>query len=300
MYNQLIIPGTNLYGGIEHGVSLLDTFHNSRDDYNERSLSMIILLSDGQPTDGITNLNQIKEKTKELINGRYSLFTLRFGNDVDHEFLCICFASSKCIHELIHSSMCNLLIFPGTNFYGGIEQGVSLLDTFHNSRDDEYIKRSLSMIIILSDGKPENGITNLNLIKEKTKELINGRYSLFTLGFGNDVDHEFLEKLAGQNSGIFRKILVDSDSSLQLTGFFDDVATPLLLNVQFSYQEDVVDNNAVTDTRFPSYFKGSELVVAGKLMDELVDAIDCNVLATTTEYGTIGIRATGSVEVSRN
>ena len=194
--------------------------------------------------------------------------------------------------------MCNLLIIPGTNFYGGIEQGVSLLDTFHKSRDDGYIKRSLSMIIILSDGQPTIGITNLNQIKEKTKVWIDGRYSLFTLGFGNDVDHEFLEKLAGKNSGTFRKIFVDSDSGLQLAGFFDDVATPLLLNVQFRYQENVIDNNAVTDTRFPSYFKGSELVVAGKLTDEFVDVVDCSVLATTTEYGTVGIQATGSVEAS--
>ena len=192
------------------------------------------------------------------------------------------------------------LIISGTNFYGGIEQGVSLLDTFHTSRNDEYVERSLSMIIILSDGQPTSGITNLNQIKEKTKDSIDGRYSLFTLGFGNDVDHKFLEKLAGQNRGIFRKIFVDSDSSVQLTGFFDDVATPLLLNVQFKYQENVIDNNAVTDTTFPSYFKGSELVVAGKLMDELVNVIDCSILATTTEYGTLGIRATGSVEVSMN
>ena len=238
----------------------------------------------------------------------HAKFLLTFKYRYPFHF-CISTVKSLLVHVLqvdlmifIHSSMYNQLyqlIIPGTNLYGGIEHGVSLLDTFHNSRDD-YNERSLSMIILLSDGQPTDGITNLNQIKEKTKELINGRYSLFTLGFGNDVDHEFLEKLAGQNSGIFRKILVDSDSSLQLTGFFDDVATPLLLNVQFSYQEDVVDNNAVTDTRFPSYFKGSELVVAGKLMDELVDAFDCNVLATTTIYGTIGLLATGSVEVSRN
>ena len=155
------------------------------------------------------------------------------------------------------------------------------------------------MIIILSDGQPTSGITDLNQIKEKTKDAIDGRYSLFTLGFGNDVDHEFLEKLAGQNSGIFRKIFVDSDSSLQLTGFFDDVATPLLLNVQFTYPDNVIDNNAVTDTRFPSYFKGSELVVAGKLLENDPFFVDCSILATTTEHGTLGIRARGSAEVSK-
>ena len=198
------------------------------------------------------------------------------------------------------NQMCNLLNISGTDFYGGIEQGVSLLDTFHTSRNNDFIERSLSMIIILSDGQPTAGITNLNQIKEETKDSIDGRYSLFTLGFGDNVDHKFLEKLAGQNRGIFRKIFVDSDSGLQLAGFFDDVATPLLLNVQFNYQDNVIDNNAVTDTTFPTYFMGSELVVAGKLADELVNFVDCSILATTTEHGTLGIRATGSVKVSMN
>ncbi|XP_072027285.1 inter-alpha-trypsin inhibitor heavy chain H3-like [Amphiura filiformis] len=188
--------------------------------------------------------------------------------------------------------------YGGTNFYGGLQHGVSLLDTFHNSTNNAYVEKSLSMIIILSDGQPTSGkIQNSELIKEKSKEAIKGRYTLFTLGFGSNVDDTFLEKLAGQNRGVYRKIYVDSDSSLQLAGFFDDVATPLLLNIEFNYPSDVIDNNIITQTDFPTYFKGSEIVVAGKLANG-INEVTAEVIMTTTEDGVLGTLVKGNVQLT--
>ncbi|XP_072025346.1 inter-alpha-trypsin inhibitor heavy chain H3-like [Amphiura filiformis] len=184
-----------------------------------------------------------------------------------------------------------------TNFYGGLQRGVSLLDTFHNSTNNIYMEKSLSIVVILSDGQPSSGITSTELIKEKSKEAIKGKYTLFTLGFGNDVDDIFLEKLAGQNRGVYRKIYVDSDSSLQLAGFFDDVATPLLLKIEFNYPSDVIDNNIITQTDFPTYFMGSELVVAGKLANG-INEVTAEVIMTTTEDGILGTLVKGSAQHS--
>ena len=160
-----------------------------------------------------------------------------------------------------------------------------------------YKDTTLSMIIILSDGQPTAGISNPNEIVKLTKQNINGRYSLFTIGFGEGVDSDFLTKLAGQNQGSYRKIFVDSDSSLQLTGFFDDIASPLLINIQFEYTPNVVITSTVTETAFPSYFEGSELVVAGQL-SEGYNEITANVIGSTSEQGVIDITTTGSVSVS--
>ena len=153
------------------------------------------------------------------------------------------------------------------------------------------------MIVILSDGQPTAGIVDPEEIVELTKQNINGRYSLYTIGFGEDVDGDFLTKLAGQNQGSYRKIFVDSDSSLQLTGFFDDIASPLLINIQFEYTPNVVITNTVTETVFPSYFEGSELVVAGQL-SEGYNVITANVIGGTREGGIIDITTTGSIMVS--
>lgn len=60
------------------------------------------------------------------------------------------------------------------------------------------------------------GETNPTKIQKNVQDAINGRYSLFCLGFGFDVSYAFLEKLALDNGGLARRIYEDSDSSLQL------------------------------------------------------------------------------------
>lgn len=54
------------------------------------------------------------------------------------------------------------------------------------------------------------------MILKNVKEAIDGRCSLFCLGFGFDVSYAFLEKMALDNGGLARRIYEDSDSTLQL------------------------------------------------------------------------------------
>lgn len=60
------------------------------------------------------------------------------------------------------------------------------------------------------------GETNPTTIQNNIQKAINGRYSLFCLGFGFDVNYPFLEKMALDNGGLARRIYEDSDSALQL------------------------------------------------------------------------------------
>jgi len=48
---------------------------------------MLILLTDGRPTVGVTNNDEIRSRIKRAIRDRYSVFCLGFGGDVDHTFL---------------------------------------------------------------------------------------------------------------------------------------------------------------------------------------------------------------------
>lgn len=48
------------------------------------------------------------------------------------------------------------------------------------------------------------------------KKAIEGKYTLYNLGFGYGVDYNFLEKMALENKGLARRIYPDSDSALQL------------------------------------------------------------------------------------
>lgn len=59
------------------------------------------------------------------------------------------------------------------------------------------------------------------------------------------------------------QVYEDDDAAIQLKGFYDEVATPLLSDIQLSYLDDQVYD--ITRSLFPNYFQGSELVVTGRL-----------------------------------
>ncbi|XP_051532399.1 inter-alpha-trypsin inhibitor heavy chain H3 [Myxocyprinus asiaticus] len=127
----------------------------------------------------------------------------------------------------------------------------------------------MSMIILLTDGRPSSGEQQLHIIQENVRNAVNGSMSLFCLGFGYDVDYSLLDILAKQNDGLARRVYEASDATLQLQGFFEEVASPLLLEVNLNYPGNIV--NSLTESHFRQFFKGSELVVAGRLQEFEID-----------------------------
>ncbi|KAJ9598936.1 hypothetical protein L9F63_010530, partial [Diploptera punctata] len=122
------------------------------------------------------------------------------------------------------------------------------------------------IIVFLTDGEPTVGELRPSKIQSTVREFnSNPQASIFSLALGNDADFNFLKKLSLRNSGFARKIYEASDTALQLTDFYRQVASPLLANVTFIYQPDQVEKDLTTRQEFPTFFSGSELVVAGKL-----------------------------------
>lgn len=141
--------------------------------------------------------------------------------------------------------------------------------------------------------------------------------SLFCLGFGKDVKYSFLDVLSRQNKGLARRIFEGSDATLQLQvektqqkkmlnvlmqksdqrrkfeeqsvcvwvtamvssqGFYDEVSSPLLLDVDFRYPENAV--GLLTKNHFNQLFNGSEIVVAGRMdLDQVNENFLVEVLA---------------------
>lgn len=63
-------------------------------------------------------------------------------------------------------------------------------------------------------------------------------------------------------------MFVDSSALIQMRGFFLEVATPLMYNINIRYLNNAVDDDSLTGGNFISYFQGKELVVAGKVADD--------------------------------
>uniref|UniRef100_A0A8C6JAB3 Inter-alpha-trypsin inhibitor heavy chain H3 n=1 Tax=Melopsittacus undulatus TaxID=13146 RepID=A0A8C6JAB3_MELUD len=150
-----------------------------------------------------------------------------------------------------------------TNLYGGIMRGIDMLNAAHEQ--NLVPKRSASIVIMLTDGQPNVGISNTQEIQAHVKKAIEGKYPLYNLGFGYSVDYNFLEKMALENKGLARRIYPDSDAALQLQGFYEEVSNPMLTDVELNYPENEISD--LTRNSFKHFYDGSEIVVAGRLID---------------------------------
>ncbi|XP_061778513.1 inter-alpha-trypsin inhibitor heavy chain H3-like [Nerophis ophidion] len=150
-----------------------------------------------------------------------------------------------------------------TNINDALLKAVAML---RKERQNERLpERSVDMIILLTDGMPNHGVSNLQTIQENVRSAIEGKMSLFCLGFGNDVDYSFLDVMSRENKGLARRIFEASDAALQLQGFYDEVSSPLLLEVNLRYPDNTVE--FLTKNHHSHLFNGSEIVVAGRLDD---------------------------------
>ncbi|KAM4613716.1 inter-alpha-trypsin inhibitor heavy chain H3-like [Polymixia lowei] len=155
----------------------------------------------------------------------------------------------------------------GTNINDAVLRAVNML--VKDRQDKKLPERNMDMIILLTDGMPNSGVSSLPRIQSNVRGAIDGNMSLFCLGFGNDVDYSFLDVMAKQNKGLARRIFEASDATIQLQGFYEEVASPLLSEVDLRYPDNAVD--FVTTNHFSQLFNGSEIVVAGRLSDNDID-----------------------------
>lgn len=150
-----------------------------------------------------------------------------------------------------------------TNINDPVLRAVELLD---KARELNQIpERSVSLIVLLTDGEANIGETEPEKIQENVRKANKNGYTLYCLGFGYGVDYGFLEKMALENSGIARRIYEDSDATVQMQGFYTEIANPTLVDIKMQYPENAIAN--VTQNSFNHYFDGSEIVVAGRIID---------------------------------
>jgi hypothetical protein len=175
-----------------------------------------------------------------------------------------------------------------TNLADAILQADNLLDLHLGSfGEDQSI---LSMMYVLTDGQPTIGIKDPAELIRTVNGAINGKHALFCLGFGRNVSFNLLVQLSLQNQGYVRKIHETADASEQLQRFYYEVSRPVIFNVEMTYESGVSNPDDLTMWRFPFYFDGSEVLVAGKLYE--------NPNSNTLEGSVHGMTATG--EIHRN
>nr|XP_021193370.2 inter-alpha-trypsin inhibitor heavy chain H4 isoform X2 [Helicoverpa armigera] len=125
------------------------------------------------------------------------------------------------------------------------------------------------IIIFLTDGDPTVGETDPKRIITRVQEKNSGpnKATIFSLAFGEDADRKFLRKVSLRNGGFMRHIYEAADAALQLRDFYRQISSPLLADLKFTYPSGQVRSESLTQHSFPTYYAGSELVVAGQVLD---------------------------------
>ncbi len=144
-----------------------------------------------------------------------------------------------------------------TDLNAAIIRGASILATYGRR---EYIQ----LLVVLTDGLPTIGVVNPDDIINNAEDALAGTsISLNCLGFGDNVNFHLLEQLALTNRGTFRRIYEGNDSATQLEGFFEEISSPILSEINVTYQDGSTE--ITSNTQFPLLFNGSEIIIAGKL-----------------------------------
>lgn len=175
------------------------------------------------------------------------------------------------------SFISNLKADGGTNINAALLGGIKDLSMARES--DE---RS-PLLVFLTDGQPTSGETNAQNILRNIVTSNGGEVPIFGLAFGKDADWDLVKNIAVQNNGIGRRIYEDSDAALQIRGFYEELAVTLLNNVSVKYLGDSVDDESITKSNFKNYFKGTELVVAGRLTDAYTREVDLEIVGQSTD-----------------
>ncbi|KAL3280742.1 hypothetical protein HHI36_003977 [Cryptolaemus montrouzieri] len=147
-----------------------------------------------------------------------------------------------------------------TNILGGLDVGLLIVQkTRENSSEFRQ-----PIIVFLTDGEPTEGVTDgdeiLSAIRRQNTE--DKKTPIFSLSFGSGADKALLKKLSSENLGFSKHIYIGKDTSLQLQDYYQLISSPLLKNVSFEYTKNATKS---TKHQYPLYFKGSEIIVAGKV-----------------------------------
>lgn len=117
------------------------------------------------------------------------------------------------------------------------------------------------IVVMLTDGQPTSGQTNKAQIRQNARNSNTMNAPIYCLGFGNDLDFEFLRALSLESGARALRIYLGRDGADQIKDFYSTISDPLMKRLSFGYCP-----AAETYVLGGSYlYDGSELVVVGKV-----------------------------------
>ncbi|MGA1848626.1 MAG: VWA domain-containing protein [Thermoplasmatota archaeon] len=238
----------------ETGGYFMHVFSPQLEDLGTYLPKDIIFVLDRSGSMGGIKIEQLKDAFEEIVGqlhteDRFNLIT--FSSDIDTWKEEIVIANGENKDASIYYIK-NIEPQGSTNIDQALKDG---LDMFEGDVE------AVPIIVFLTDGIPTAGETIPANIRQNILSANQDEVSIYSLGFGEDVDFDFLSALSLENSGYAVKIPESQDASGMMQGFYETISVPLLMEIEFTYTGASFD---VIPTYLPSLFDGSEAVVVGK------------------------------------
>ncbi|HEX4384995.1 MAG TPA: VWA domain-containing protein, partial [Myxococcales bacterium] len=141
----------------------------------------------------------------------------------------------------------------GTNIHGALQYALAMKGEDARPR----------VIVFMTDGLPESGITDTSMIAQLFRERNQGAARLFAFGVGSDVNRTFLEQLGSENRGGVGFVEDGQDIDAVVGGFYAKIARPVLSDLSFDFGDAVTVAMQYPDV-LPDLYKGSQLVLVGR------------------------------------
>jgi Ca-activated chloride channel family protein len=139
----------------------------------------------------------------------------------------------------------------GTNIADALSSSFSLLKSGEERP---------SYLIMMTDGEPTVGETNVNNLVKLGANKKNVR--IFDFGVGFDVNTRFLNKLAQDNHGAAQYIEPGENMELALSSFFEKIKAPVLADVNIAYEGLTVKD--IYPRNVKDIFAGNQVLLLGR------------------------------------
>ena len=266
-------PGLNkdvisyMLSGSNYGSNIY-TYSNGTDEYFFTTLTPVleqanqqigkdfVFVLDVSGSMGGTKITQAKSAILEILNNLYiddRVGIVKFSDSATAAKSVLVNKSDTNGIDTLKGWVSALNAGGGTNILDGLKTGANLFDSSSRPK----------ILVVLTDGNPTSGVTNTVDIESQftnyNKEI---DASLYALGFGSDVDFNFLQRIARENNGDGLQIPVSDNSLESLSSFYSMISTPLIVNMSVSINSGVVGQ--LYPYFLPNIYAGSELFLVGK------------------------------------
>ncbi len=140
----------------------------------------------------------------------------------------------------------------GTALYGALD---AVLDNVPG-------RGRLGMVLLLTDGLPTVGNTNVDDILDMVTESNKEKMRFFVFGVGDDLNTDLLDGLAARTNGTREYVAESEDIEVKVSDLYRKISSPVLIDVAVAYGSSGAFD--LYPTPIPDLFSGEDLVLLGR------------------------------------